>query len=185
VAKVRKITPDPTRLKLYDKKRDIFQAIIETPKNSRNKYAYDPEQGVYTLRKILPAGMSFPYDFGFLPRTIGGDGDPLDVLVLMDEPAFPGCLLCVRIIGVIQGEQTEDGETNRNDRILAVAQATHTYANIKKISDLPRHFLKELETFFVNYHQLEGKTFKLLGCKGEQAAFTLLKQAEKKAAKRS
>src|ERR1700733_8508052 len=136
----------PTRLRPIDKQEGLLQVIIETPAGSRNKFAYDPDQGIFTLKKVLPAGMSFPYDFGFLPRTIAGDGDPIDVLVLMDEPAFAGCLLCARLIGVIEGEQTEAGKKpNRNDRLLMIADATHTYANIKKISDLPKSFLKELE----------------------------------------
>jgi len=70
-----------------------IQVVIETPKGSRNKYAFDEEQRVFSLTKVLPAGMTFPYDFGFIPSTKAEDGDPTDVLVLMDEPAFPGCLL--------------------------------------------------------------------------------------------
>jgi inorganic pyrophosphatase len=79
--------------------------VVETPKGSRNKYAFHPDNRVFELKKVLPAGMALPYDFGFLPSTKGGDGDPLDVLVLMDEPAFPGCVLKCRVIGVIEGEQ--------------------------------------------------------------------------------
>src|SRR5579863_7953432 len=85
------------------------RVIIETPKGSRNKYAFDPALGAFVLRKVLPAGMAFPYDFGFVPATIGGDGDPLDVLVLMDEPAFPGCVLKCRLVGVIRGRQKSHG----------------------------------------------------------------------------
>lgn len=79
-----------------------LQVIIETPRGSRNKYNFDPDQKIFTLKKVLPAGMVFPYDFGFIPDTRGGDGDPLDVLVLMDEPAVPGCLVPIRLIGVIE-----------------------------------------------------------------------------------
>jgi inorganic pyrophosphatase len=100
------VLADPTRLKPLDgDDDDLFQVIIETPKGSRNKYAFDPEQKIFKLKTVLPSGMAFPYDFGFLPSTRGDDGDPLDVLVLMDEPAFPGCLLKCRLIGVIEGEQ--------------------------------------------------------------------------------
>src|SRR5258708_4996593 len=95
---------NPIRLK--PKKGDgILQVIIETPKGSRNKFAFDPKQRIFTLKKVLPAGMDFPYDFGFLPQTIAPDGDPFDVLVLMDEPAFPGCAVSARLIGIIEGEQ--------------------------------------------------------------------------------
>jgi inorganic pyrophosphatase len=82
---------DPTRLKPINKKDGLVQVISDTPAGSRNKFAVDPEQEIFALKKVLPAGMVFPYDFGFLPRTLAPDGDPLDVLLLMDEPAFPGC----------------------------------------------------------------------------------------------
>jgi inorganic pyrophosphatase len=90
---------DPTRLKPIDKKDGLLQVIIETPAGSRNKFAFDPDQGIFALKKVLPAGMVFPYDFGFLPQTIAPDGDPIDVLLLMDEPAFPGCAVRSRLIG--------------------------------------------------------------------------------------
>lgn len=85
---------DPVDLSPLDGS-DKFQVIIETPKGSRNKYAFDPEQRVFALKKVLPAGMTFPYDFGFVPSTKAEDGDPTDVLVLMDEPAFPAACLSV------------------------------------------------------------------------------------------
>lgn len=172
---------DPTRLKPLNKKDGILQVIVETPKGSRNKFAYDPVQRVFTLRKVLPAGMTFPYDFGFLPRTMAADGDPIDVLLLMDEPAFPGIAIRARLIGVIEGEQADGKKTNRNDRLVAVAEANHEYANIKKLSDLPRQFLRELEDFFVNYHKLEGKRFKLLGCKDTAVARRLIEKARRAA----
>lgn len=174
---------NPTRLKPVNRKEGILQVVVETPKGCRNKFAFDPEQRVFTLRKVLPAGMSFPYDFGFLPRTIAGDGDPIDVLLLMDEPAYPGVVVPARLIGVIEGEQIEGKKKNRNDRLLAVAEGNHTYANIQRIKDLDRHFLKELEEFFVNYHRLEGRQYKLLGCKGAGQAMRLIRQAQRAAAK--
>jgi len=98
---------DPTKLKPVDKKDGTLQVIVETPKGSRNKFAFDPDQGIFALKKVLPAGMVFPYDFGFLPQTIADDGDPIDVLLLMDEPAFPGCAVRAVLIGVIEGEQVD------------------------------------------------------------------------------
>lgn len=178
---IRRTLGDPTQLRPIDKKNGILQVIIETPKGSRNKYAFDVDQEIFALKKVLPAGMAFPYDFGFLPRTIAGDGDPIDVLVLMDEPAFPGCLLRARLIGVIKGEQVEDGKRIRNDRLLAIAEANCVYDKIHTLADLPKHFIRELETFFVSYHELEGKRYKLLGCKEKEAAMTLIKQAQKAA----
>jgi inorganic pyrophosphatase len=172
---------DPTQLKTLHKKDGLLQVIIETPKSSRNKYSFDVDQRVFALKKVLPAGMAFPYDFGFLPRTLADDGDPIDVLVLMDEPAFPGCLLRARLIGVIEGEQVDGKKRIRNDRLVAIAEANHSYTNVKRLKDLPRQFVKELEVFFVDYHKLEGKTYKLLGCKGIAAAQTLIQQAQKAA----
>jgi inorganic pyrophosphatase len=172
---------DPTKLKPVDKKDGLLQVIIETPAGSRNKFAFDPEQGIFALKKVLPAGMVFPYDFGFLPQTLAPDGDPIDVLLLMDEPAFPGCAVKARLIGVIEGEQVDGKKRIRNDRLVAVAEANHMYANIRKLKDLPKEWLKELQDFFVNYHGLEGKKYKLLGCKGEEAAMSLIKEAQKAA----
>jgi inorganic pyrophosphatase len=170
---------DPTRLKPVGKKNGILQVIVETPKGSRNKFAFDPDQGIFALKKVLPAGMVFPYDFGFLPQTIADDGDPIDVLLLMDEPAFTGCSVRAVLIGVIEGEQLDGKKRVRNDRLLAVAEANHMYSNIRNLADLPKQFLNELEDFFVNYHNLEGKKYKLLGCKGTEKAFGLIEKARK------
>jgi inorganic pyrophosphatase len=122
--------------------------------------------------------MVFPYDFGFLPQTIAPDGDPIDVLLLMDEPAFPGCSVRARLIGVIEGEQLDGKNKIRNDRLVAVAEANHMYANIRRLKDLPSKWVEELEVFFVNYHNLEGKKYRLLGCKGAEAALGLIKKAK-------
>lgn len=171
---------DPTRLKPFDKD-GLLQVIIETPAGSRNKFAFDPHEKIFVVKKVLPAGMAFPYDFGFVPQTLAGDGDPIDVLLLMDEPAFPGIAVRARLIGVIEGEQIEGKKTTRNDRLIAVADANHMYANIRKLGDLPSKWMKELETFFVNFHSLEGKKYRLLGCKGQNAALKLIKKAKRAA----
>ena len=155
-----------------------IQVIVETPRGCRNKFAFDPEQRVFSLKKILPAGMVFPYDFGFLPRTKAKDGDAIDVLLLMDEPAFTGCLVPARLIGVIEGEQIDGKKRIRNDRLVAVAEMSHEYEHLKKLSDLPARLLKELEEFFVNYHRLEGKEYRLLGCKGKTVAMNLIQEAK-------
>jgi inorganic pyrophosphatase len=172
---------DPTKLKPIDKKEGLIQVIIETPAGSRNKFSFDPEQEIFALKKVLPAGMVFPYDFGFLPQTLAPDGDPIDVLLLMDEPAFPGCAVKARLIGIIEGQQIDGKKRIRNDRLIAVADVNHMYANIRKLKDLPSKWLKELQDFFVNYHNLEGKKYELLGCKGEDAAMRLIKKAQKAA----
>jgi len=182
MAKKNKALADPTKLLPFDKdEKELVQVIIETPKGSRNKFAFDKDQKVFELKKVLPAGMEFPYDFGFIPSTRAEDGDPLDVLLLMDEPAFPGCLIRGRLIGAIEGEQTEDGKTERNDRLVAVSELSHVYKQMKSVSDLPSNLVRELEQFFENYHKLDGKKFRVLDCVGPSAARKLLKQARKAA----
>jgi inorganic pyrophosphatase len=100
-------------------------------------------------------------------------------MLLMDEPAFPGCSVRFRLIGVIEGEQLDGKKKIRNDRLVAVAEANHKYSNIRKLNDLPGKWIKELQDFFVNYHNLEGKKYRLLGCKGADAALKLIKSAQK------
>lgn len=176
--KKRAALADPGKLAPFDKRDEgLIVVIIETPKGSRNKYAYDVEEGIFALKKVLPAGMAFPYDFGFVPSTRGGDGDPLDVLVLMDEPAFPGVKLTCRVVGIIEGEQRDGKTTERNDRIVAVEIENHSYARVKHVDDLGRRFEKELQAFFVNYHQLDGKTYKILAVKGPTAGWRMIKKA--------
>jgi inorganic pyrophosphatase len=170
---------DPSSLKALDQDGETLRVVIETPKGSRNKYAFDSEEKVFSLTKVLPAGMAFPYDFGFVPSTLAEDGDPIDVLVLMDEPAFAGCVLACRPIGVIEGEQKEGKKRVRNDRIVAVEDGNHSYAAIKHVDDLGKPFVRELEEFFVNYHELSGNQFKILDVRGPREARRRIGQAQK------
>jgi inorganic pyrophosphatase len=167
---------DRTRFKPYDSDdKQLLRVVIETPKRCRNKFAFNPKEHIFELKKVLPAGMTFPYDFGFVPSTVADDGDPVDVLVLMDEPAFPGCALTCRPIGVIEGEQGEKKETERNDRIVAVERDAHSWADVKTIDDLGKKFCRELEECFVNYHKLSGQEYRILGVKGPAQALKLVK----------
>lgn len=169
---------DLSKLEPFDAN-GILQVVIETPKGSRNKYAFDGKRRCFELKKVLPAGMVFPYDFGFIPSTTADDGDELDVLVLMDEPAFAGCVLEARLIGVIRGEdRMKDGKTRRNDRLLAVACASDLYANIRHSNDLPEPVLRHMEEFFRTYPRvLSDKEYALLGTKGPEEAKELLEKA--------
>lgn len=162
---------DPSRLQACDSDKDLIRAVIETPKGSRNKFAFNSEEHIFELKKVLPAGMTFPYDFGFVPSTRADDGDPVDVLVLMDEPAFPGCVLKCRPIGLIQGEQGSKKDGQRNDRVVAIERDAHSWADIRTITDLGKEFEEELEAFFVNYHELTGQKYRLLGVKGPKQAW--------------
>jgi inorganic pyrophosphatase len=137
-----------------------LNVIIETPKGSRNKYGYDPVEGMFMLKTVLPAGAVFPFDFGFIPSTRAEDGDPIDVLVLMDEPAFAGCLVPARLLGAIEAEQTErNGATSRNDRLIAVAAKSRVHGNVRSLDDLSETLVHEIEHFFRSYNEIRGKRF--------------------------
>ncbi|HZS96251.1 MAG TPA: inorganic diphosphatase [Terriglobales bacterium] len=171
---------DPSRLRSFDSDdKQLLQVVIETPKGSRNKFAFNAKEHVFELKKVLPAGMTFPYDFGFVPSTLAEDGDPIDVLVLMDEPAFPGCVLRCRVIGVIEGEQGDKKSNERNDRILAVEKDAHSWAEVKTVNDLGGEFCRELEEFFVNYHKLSNEQFRVLGIRGPEPARKLVKAGKR------
>ena len=126
-----------TRLDAWDAESGALNVLIETPKGGRNKFKYDPGARLFELSKVLPHGAVFPFDFGFVPSTLGDDGDPLDVLVLMQESAFPGCKVACRLLGVIEAEQTEGGETERNDRLIAVAKHSQDHAEVRSLKQLP------------------------------------------------
>ena len=158
-----------------DRKKATCRAIIETPKGSRNKFDYDPETNLFMLAGLLPEGMMFPFDFGFIPSTLGEDGDPLDILVLMDAPAHSGCLIDVRLIGIITAEQTEDGKTKTNNRLMGVAVHSYQHEDIQTIADVSKTLLSQVEEFFVSYNKQRGKKFKITGTGGPQKAIAFLK----------
>src|SRR5437868_3324429 len=153
----------------------IVEVVVETPKGSRNKFKFDPQSGMFKLSKVLPEGMVFPYDFGFVPATQADDGDPLDVLMLMDEPTFPGCLVECRLVGVIKAEQEEDKKMHRNDRLIAVATQSLLYADVKQLSDLNPTVLKQIEAFFANYQKIRDVKIKILGQEGPEGAIRILR----------
>ncbi|MDT7605150.1 MAG: inorganic pyrophosphatase [Acidobacteriota bacterium] len=154
--------------------------VIETPRGSRNKFNYDAELQLFKLGGVLPAGAVFPFDFGFVPSTVGGDSDPLDVLVLMDEPAFAGCLVEARLIGVVEAEQTErDGERTRNDRLVAVAAKARTHERVRSLGQLDARLVEEIEHFFVSYNEIKGKTFEPLGRHGSRRAREVVEEGIK------
>ncbi|GEP12723.1 inorganic diphosphatase [Methylobacterium gnaphalii] len=156
---------------------DAVHVVIETPKGSSNKYAYDEAFGAFRFKMVLPEGTSFPYDFGMIPSTKGADGDPLDILVVMDAPVFPGCVLEAHLLGVIEAEQREpDGTWERNDRLIGVAAKARTHAHVHALSDLRPGMLDEVEAFFGHYNQLAGKDFKVLRRGDAQAALALVRQ---------
>jgi len=166
-------------LNALDRKTGHVHVIVETPKGHRNKYHYEEDQELFLLKSVLPAGMVFPFDFGFIPRTEGEDGDPLDILVLADEPAIQGSLVMTRLLAVIQASQTEKGKTNRNDRLIGVAAASREYRSVESLDQLNPDLIEEIEHFFVSYNELSGKVFQPLGRAGPEVARKLIEDASK------
>jgi inorganic pyrophosphatase len=161
----------------YDRKSGDLRAIIETPKGSRNKYRYDSVCDCFELATTLPDGMAFPFDFGFIPSTLGEDGDPLDVLVLMDAPVIAGCVLKCRIIGVIEAREKEKGKRwEENDRLIAVACHARTHEGVKSLQQLRPHTLDDIKAFFEDYNRLHDKRFEVLDQHGPQRAEKLIAQ---------
>jgi inorganic pyrophosphatase len=178
---LKKTKADPAHLPAFEQEDSVVRVVIETAKGSRNKFSYDEKLHVFRLKKVLPEGMSFPCDFGFIPSTLADDGDPIDALVLMDEAGCTGSLVECRVIGAIRAEQTtKDGDKIRNDRILAVANPSHTHSDLNDIQNLNQSLLREIEKFFVNYHAEYGEKFKVLGHCGPKDALKLVKKAMKR-----
>jgi inorganic pyrophosphatase len=162
-----------------DREKGTCRAIIETPKGSRGKVSYDPEVGLFALDGLLPEGMMFPFDFGFIPSTLAEDGDPLDVMVLMEVPTHVGCLVHIRIIGVLQAVQTEEGRRERNDRLFGVAVHSYDHQDVQSISDVSRTLLDQVAAFFSSYNEQRGKKFTIEAMGGPRKAIKLLRQAMK------
>jgi inorganic pyrophosphatase len=174
-----------SRLPPFDKESGALNIIVETPKNGRIKYKYNEKYGMFQLDKTLPYGFSFPFEFGFVPSTIGGDGDPLDVLVLSDEATFPGCLVLGQVLGVLQGEQREGKKVNRNDRLVAMPLSVKTQEPMIPIKTLDKALISDITKFFISYNEVQGKKFKSLGFGSRQRALDLIEEARKRARKKS
>ena len=160
-----------------DKKKRECRVIVETPKGRRNKFKYESDLQSFSLGGLLPEGLSFPFDFGFVPSTLAEDGDPLDVMILMDEPAHVGCVLTVRLIGVIEAEQSQNGKTTKNDRLIGVAVHSYGHENIQSIGEVNKSVLDQVEEFFISYNKSRGKKFKVTGVHGPSKAVKRLQEA--------
>jgi inorganic pyrophosphatase len=158
-----------------------WRAVIEAPAGSRNKLKWQPALGAMELHSVLPLGTAFPYDFGFVPSTLGEDGDPLDVLLFMDEPAAPATVVPCRMLGVILARQrpVAGGKATRNDRLLAVARHSHRYGHWKRLADVTPAVLDELERFFAFYNAQKGVRFEAIGRAGAAEARRLLAQGRR------
>jgi inorganic pyrophosphatase len=167
-------------LPAWDPATGLLNVLVDTPRGSRPKYKVDPATQHYTISHILPPGMSFPFDFGSIPSTLCDDGDPLDCLVFLEEPTFPGCLLRVRPIGVIEARQTFEGKTDQNDRLLGVCEESRSYAGWRTLSDVPAKLRDQIEHFFVSYNELRGRRFRVVRRSGPARAKSLVKRAQER-----
>jgi len=152
---------------------EIVDVIIEIPQGSRNKYEYDHHEHVIRLDRVLFSSVHYPTDYGFIPETLSEDGDPLDVLVVVNEPTFPGCHLPARPVGMLR-MRDEKGE---DEKILAVPDGDPRFDGIHDLDDLAPHWLKEIENFFATYKELEEKDTEVLGWDHLSAAHALIEDA--------
>jgi len=154
-----------------------IHVVVETPKGSTEKYDWNPDEKMFELNKILPVGMVFPFDFGFIPETKGEDGDPLDALVISEFQSFAGCRVQGRLIGCITGKQKEEkNKWIRNDRFLFVPKPSVVFSDVKKPTDLSQKLLKGILTFLMTYN--EEKEFEVIKIISGEEAWKLIKKGQ-------
>jgi len=170
-----------SKLPTFDAKSGELFVVIETPKGSRNKYAFNEDLGLFELRRVLPRGMLFPFDFGFIPATQADDGDPLDVLMMLEDSAPQGCVIRARAIGVIEARQRDaKGDWERNDRLIAIAAQAKLHSDLRSVKELNPRLLDEIEAFFAEYNKMEGNEFEPLKRAGPNAATDLIRKAQER-----
>jgi inorganic pyrophosphatase len=166
-------------MKLYDlpagdNAPEIINVIIEVPRGSANKYEYNKKLGVVQLDRVLYAAMSYPGDYGFIPSTLGGDGDPIDVVMLSTYPFLPGVLVEARVIGML--EMTDD--KGEDTKVLAVPAQDPRFSEVKELNEVASHTLAEIEHFFLEYKTLEGKKVLSEGWRDREAAYAVIERAK-------
>jgi len=154
---------------------NLVRLIVEIPKNSTNKYEYDAELGVFKLDRTLYSPVHYPGDYGFIPGTLASDGDPMDVLALVEEPSFPGCMIEVRPIGVLN--MVDKGEADK--KIIAVPNRNPRFEDVKSMGEIFPHVKREIEHFFAIYKELEGRVTKLNGWGNTRDARKMILESRK------
>ena len=164
-----------------DPKALTARVIVETPAGSRAKLAFDADSGLYTISKLLPVGLAMPLDFGFVPSTCGGDGDPLDVMILNEAELPTGCLANIRLLGAIEVCQGDKGKKadERNDRLVARLEDSRRWSDMSRLDQLGDRFVDELNRFFETYKDLKGQTYVVVGVSGPERAVQLIEEAAK------
>jgi inorganic pyrophosphatase len=151
-----------------------IEAVIEIPRGSRNKYEFDHAAGVYRLDRVLYSSVHYPTDYGFIEQTLSGDGDPLDILVVVEEPTFPGCHLRARPIGTLEMYD----EKGKDEKILAVLEDDPRFTGITRIEHLHEHWTKEIATFFGTYKELQGLAVEVRGWHGVDEAWRVIAESQ-------
>ena len=156
-------------------KQGIINVLIEITAGSKNKYEYDKDLQAFALDRVLYSSVQYPYDYGFVPKTLADDGDPLDGMVLIDQPTFPGCIIAARPIGML--EMIDGGD--RDEKILCVPDKDPRYAGVKSLKDVPPHRLDEIAEFFRSYKNLEKKVTEIRGWQDVDQVMPLVEQCIK------
>jgi inorganic pyrophosphatase len=163
-----------------DEKQKLVHAVIETPAQTRHKYAFDPKYGIMMLKQTLAEGLAWPYDYGFVPQTLADDGDPTDVLVISDSPTFSGCLLEVRILGAILLEKN----SVVNNRLVACpkrqAGVTLKTDGFNRIKDVPKDMMDGIERFLIQYSEVEGNKIEFKGTCSRKKALAMIELDRKR-----
>ncbi len=159
---------------------DQIHVVIETPSGSRTKYAFDPKTETFEMSKVLPLGTSFPFDFGFVPDTEADDGDPLDALVLADEPLVVGCVVTCRVLGAVECKTSQGKEPPvRNDRLITVPEKSIIGAEWQRLADLGDKLVSEITDFLADYTRREGRRFELVRTVERDTALALVREAKR------
>lgn len=156
-------------------KQGIINVLIEITAGSKNKYEYDKDLQAFALDRVLYSSVQYPYDYGFVPNTLADDGDPLDGMVLIDQPTFPGCIIAARPIGML--EMIDGGD--RDEKILCVPDKDPRYAGVKSLKDVSPHRLEEIAEFFRSYKNLEKKVTEIRGWQDVDKVMPLVEQCIK------
>ncbi|GAB1539454.1 inorganic diphosphatase [Scytonema sp. NUACC21] len=157
----------------------LLNVLIEIPGGSKNKYEYDKDLEAFALDRVLYSSVRYPYDYGFVPNTLADDGDPLDGMVIMDEPTFPGCIIAARPIGML--EMIDGGD--RDEKILCVPDKDPRYVHVKSLKDFAPHRLDEIQEFFRTYKNLEKKVTEILGWRDVDSVMPLVEKCVKAGSK--
>ena len=154
----------------------VVDALIEIPTGSQNKYEFDKEKNAFILDRVLYSPMHYPAEYGYLDETLALDGDPLDILVLTTFPTFPGCLIESRVVGVL----VMADDKGQDEKLLAVPVNDPRFNDVKNLSDLPEHKMKEISHFFQVYKDLENKQTIIEGWKDADFAANLVKECRER-----